>query len=154
MRNALRVNCLLYTADLSLCQHWLPIFLSLPLLPSLASTPAAAAAAFVWMMCTEHSPRDGCEGNNTSRIKPDFLTSRNDYLLDGTKYKGVSLLPAKPHIYVYSKNWKPKWVYIDKHEGEQQSLFSDARTKFDGITHAYTHTCTWWCLSLYKNYKE
>ena len=54
----------------------------------------------------------------------------------------TTLLPAKPHIYVYISKIKnlSEYVYSFEYEDEEKYPFLDARVKFCGITHTHTHT--------------
>ena len=54
----------------------------------------------------------------------------------------TTLLPAKPHIYVYISKIKnlSEYVYSFEYEDEEKYPFLDARVKFCGITHTHTHS--------------
>lgn len=62
-----------------------------------APTPAVAVAASEWIVYIEHYPRDSYKRDNTSKINPEFLPSKNYYLLEETKYITCKTLS----LYIY-----------------------------------------------------
>lgn len=87
IRATLRVSALVVSSGRVCGQHRLPTFLPLPLLSAqtLAPAPAAAGAVSERMEYPGHSLRDGEEGSNTLRTKPDLLPSRKYNHLEETK---------------------------------------------------------------------